>query len=91
MIVRILHLAIIAMLLRLVWRGLLQQVTAAGRGTGEPGVGRAPTIYKGLMVKDPVCGLHVPESRALVSVQAGETIHFCSETCRAEYVKAHAR
>jgi YHS domain-containing protein len=83
MIVRILYVVVLAMLVRLIWRGLF-----------HPRVGEAPAIYKGLMVKDPVCGLHVPESRALVSVEAGETVHFCSEACRARYVEslqAHAR
>jgi YHS domain-containing protein len=78
MIVRLLYLALIAYLARLVWRSLFQPTTG----------GKRTTIYKGLMVRDPVCGRHVLEDRALRSVESGETIHFCSETCRARYVES---
>jgi YHS domain-containing protein len=77
MIVRLLYLALIAILARLVWRSLFQ-----------PAPGKTTPVYKGLMVRDPVCGRHVPQDRALVSVQSGETIHFCSDTCRARYVES---
>ena len=77
MIVRLLYLALIAILARLVWRSLF-----------PPATGTPRTIYKGLMVRDPVCGRHVAEDRALRSVESGETLHFCSETCRARYVES---
>lgn len=60
-----------------------------GRGardaSGEPGV---TTINKGLMVRDPVCGLHLPESRALSEVRGGERFHFCSDACLQSFRKA---
>lgn len=42
----------------------------------------AKPVYKGVMVRDPVCGLHLPEDRAITLVHDGERIHFCSEQCR---------
>lgn len=84
MIVRYLYWILVALLLRLVWRSLWRGALAPSQGGG----GRAsavPTVYKGVMVRDPVCGLYLPESRALVEVEGGERIHFCSESCRASF------
>jgi len=46
------------------------------------------TIHKGLMVRDPVCGVHVPESRAISETKGGERFFFCSEKCRRAYLEA---
>jgi YHS domain-containing protein len=84
MLIRWLYWIVIALLLRLVWRSLFRSAWAQSEG-GASGVHAGPAIYKGLMVRDPVCGLHVPESRALVEHRAGERVFFCSEACRASY------
>jgi YHS domain-containing protein len=84
MLVRWLYWLVIALLLRTVWRSLLRGALAGPRG-GSSSTDPLTTVYKGLMVRDPVCGLHVPESRALVEVRGGERVHFCSETCRAAF------
>jgi len=87
MLIRWFYWVVIALLLRLVWRSFSRGALAQPRGgsaTGDP----MRTVYKGLMVRDPVCGVHIPESRALVEVRAGERIHFCSEACRASFRSA---
>ena len=38
----------------------------------------------GHLVKDPVCGMHIPEETAL---RAGDQF-FCSEDCRSKFIKA---
>jgi Cu+-exporting ATPase len=41
------------------------------------------------MVKDPVCGMNVDESRAAATaVYRGQTYHFCSQGCKATFDKA---
>lgn len=86
MLVRYLYWVLLALLMRLVWRSLLRGAVAQPRGSaGSAGGHPIPTVYKGLMVRDPICGVHVPESRALVEVRGGEKIYFCSETCRASF------
>ena len=39
------------------------------------------------MVQDPVCGMFVPKAGAYFLEQSGQTVFFCSETCRASYQK----
>ncbi len=84
MLVRWLYWVVLALLLRVVWRSFFRGALAQTRGgstSGDP----LSAVYKGLMVRDPVCGLHIPESRALVEVRAGERIYFCSDACRASF------
>jgi YHS domain-containing protein len=38
------------------------------------------------LVRDPVCGVHVAEVLAIPLREGGETLHFCSITCRDQYV-----
>jgi YHS domain-containing protein len=85
MLVRWLYWLVIALLLRMVWRSLWRAGALAQPRGGAPSADPMSTVYKGLMVRDPVCGLHIPESRALVEVQGGERVHFCSETCRTSF------
>jgi YHS domain-containing protein len=84
MIVRFLYWVFVALLLRIVWRSLFRSPLAHTQG-GSARVDSVGSIHKGLMVRDPVCGLHVPEKRALVEVRSGERIYFCSEACRAAF------
>lgn len=88
MLIRWLYWVVIALLLRLVWRSFSRGALAQTRGGSTERSDPMPTVYKGLMVRDPVCGVHIPESRALVEVRAGERIYFCSETCRASFRSA---
>ena len=87
MLVRWLYWVVIALLLRIVWRSFFRGALAQPRGGSSPG-DAMPGVYKGLMVRDPVCGVHIPETRALVEVRGGERVHFCSEACRASFRSA---
>lgn len=88
---RFLYFLVLLFLARLLWNavaGLLagearRQMGARGREEGAPN-----TIHRGLMVRDPVCGVHLPENRAIVEVRSGERYHFCSEKCRQSFLKA---
>jgi YHS domain-containing protein len=37
------------------------------------------------LVRDPVCGMHVDETRAIPFREGGELLHFCSIACRDAY------
>ena len=40
------------------------------------------------LVRDPVCGVHVAEARAIPLRDGGEVVHFCSAACRDKYTAA---
>ena len=78
----LLFLLLITMLLRAGYR-LLEGVIegATGRPARRPARGGVPR--KGAqMVRDPVCGTFVVQSRALTAVRGGQTAWFCSDECR---------
>lgn len=92
---RFLYFLVVLFLARLAWNAvasmLLEQARRqmGARGPYAPQGEQAPrTIHKGLMVRDPVCGLHVPEQRALTEVRDGERYHFCSDECRQSFLRA---
>ena len=73
-------------LLRAVWRligGIVQGSISAGPVQQGPR-SAAPTAVK--MVRDPVCGTYVVPGKALEHVRGRETMYFCSEKCRAQYM-----
>lgn len=37
------------------------------------------------MALDPVCGSYVPLSAAVISIEHGKTVYFCSDDCREKY------
>jgi YHS domain-containing protein len=41
------------------------------------------------MVRDPVCGVYIPEQGALVEHRDGKIHHFCSEACREKFKKGN--
>ena len=57
------------------------------RKVGESSPHERKTIYRGQMVRDPVCGVYIPEQGALVERRSGETYHFCSEACRESFLQ----
>lgn len=67
----------IYMLLRGVWRGVVDAARV------PPAEGARPT--KGTLVQDPVCGTFVVRERALSARSGGTTQYFCSEDCRRKY------
>jgi YHS domain-containing protein len=38
------------------------------------------------LVRDPVCGMHIAEHRAIPLREGGELVHFCSTECREKYL-----
>jgi YHS domain-containing protein len=37
------------------------------------------------LVRDPICGMHVDETRSIPFREGGELVHFCSTACRDAY------
>ena len=37
------------------------------------------------LVRDPVCGVHIAEDRAIPLEVGGQVVHFCSPKCRDQY------
>jgi YHS domain-containing protein len=62
-------------------RGFLNSLTR-----GETIPGQQPTVGSRRLVRDPVCGVHVAEDRAIPLQTPGEVVHFCSAACRDHYV-----
>ena len=74
----------VAMLRRAVsWmlRGFLSSPT---RGHSAP-ANQQPVTSSRRLVRDPVCGVHIAEDRAIPLRVRGEVVHFCSVACRDQY------
>lgn len=87
---RFLVFLLILFLARLLWNAVASLMAGQARqqmGGNERRPGDN-TIHRGQMVRDPVCGLHLPESRAITETRSGERVHFCSERCRQSFLKA---
>jgi YHS domain-containing protein len=86
--VRLLQFLAFIILLRFVWRAVIRLMagpeTSRVRG-GSPE--ERKTIYRGQMVRDPVCGVYIPEQGSLVERRGGETYNFCSEACRDSFLQ----
>ena len=90
---RFLYFLIMLVLARMAWNALNAWLAdsaakrrmggGADRRSASPGM-----VNKGLMVRDPVCGLHLPATSAISVSRAGKTLHFCSEQCRQSFVEA---
>jgi YHS domain-containing protein len=57
---------------------------ASAGGVNEPSASGIEASRR--LVRDPVCGGHVAEYRAIPLREGGELIHFCSTECRDQYV-----
>lgn len=78
---------IFALLRRVVAWFLRAMVNAPARREGSAERGSAPGIEGSRrLVRDPVCGVHVAEYRAIPLREGGELVHFCSTACREQYV-----
>ena len=69
---------------RAFWR-IMDGVLDAARGA--PPQRRNENAHAVKLVRDPVCGTHVPPRAALSLTSAGSTHYFCSERCRSEFAK----
>jgi YHS domain-containing protein len=47
---------------------------------------QADKIGSRKLVRDPVCGVHITEDRALALPEGSGVVHFCSKECRDQYV-----
>jgi YHS domain-containing protein len=76
---------LVLLVLRAVWR-LMEGVVrgAVGDGARQTTARRAPPAVK--LAKDPVCGTFVVPGKAPSLVRAGETVYFCSDKCRDEFL-----
>src|SRR5438046_8935214 len=70
-------------LLRRIVGGMLRNDTAPGPQATEGSID-TPTAARRL-VRDPVCGMHVDETRSIPFRDAGELVHFCSTAWRVVY------
>jgi len=62
-------------------RGFLSSPT---RGQGAP-ANQQPVTSSRRLVRDPVCGVHIAENRAIPLRVGAEVVHFCSVACRDQY------
>jgi YHS domain-containing protein len=63
-------------------RDFLNSLT--GRNTTRS-TNQAPTTSSRRLVRDPVCGVHIAEERAIPLRSGDEIVHFCSVACRDQY------
>ena len=76
----VLRVLVVLVVLWAVWR-LLRGVLE-GAGMLSAGSRQTPSVK---LVRDPVCGVFVTPSTALVARAGGETAYFCSEKCRKQW------
>jgi YHS domain-containing protein len=80
---------LVLFLVRALWRllgGIVRGAISAG--PAAPGHRRAdPPAVK--MSRDPVCGTYVVPGKALELAKGRETLYFCSQRCRDEWLNAH--
>jgi YHS domain-containing protein len=55
---------------------------AAGERARRPSAAGPRAVSRGRMVRDRVCGTHIPLDRALTLEEDGETLYFCGAKCR---------
>lgn len=74
-------------------RLVLQFVGGLMRGlSGRSSTGQAKSPQArmgGKLVRDPQCGTHIPETRALRLGRGDQVLFFCSQDCRDRWTAAH--
>jgi YHS domain-containing protein len=80
----------ILMIVRIVLRMFagLRRAAGGGAATGPAGSRTPQTREGGRLVRDPQCGTHIPQARAVAWSSRGETHYFCSTRCRDEWSAA---
>jgi YHS domain-containing protein len=80
---RLLQFLALLFVVRYVFRTVAQWLTdGTGRQRVDGPSGGSKLVYRGQMVRDPVCGLFLLRESAVEDHMGGETHHFCSEKCR---------
>lgn len=73
----------VALLRRLVgW--MVGKAAEQNQNAGYEAPGREAIARR--LVKDPVCGMHIPEARGIPLREGEETVYFCSMECRERYL-----
>ena len=72
-------------LLRRIVGGMLRNAKVPGRQTADASPGIPAPAAARRLVRDPVCGMHVDETRSLPLREGAELLHFCSPACRDAY------
>ena len=73
------RLLIAALIIRLIW-GLVASILSGASGPKQV---RRPRSMQ--LVRDPVCGTYIQQSRALRGEADGKTHYFCSEECKEKF------
>jgi uncharacterized protein len=85
-VIRVILIAVLMFLIaRAFWRvvdGIMEGVTGASGRRGRTQRGAVK------LVRDPVCGTHVPINTSVVLTVGGTTHHFCSTACRDQFRRA---
>jgi YHS domain-containing protein len=76
---------LVLFVVRAIWRLLEGIVSGASAPSPRRRNAGAPAVK---LVKDPVCGTFVVPGKSPSLVRAGETVYFCSNTCRDKYGQA---
>jgi len=84
-IIRIIAVLLVIRLLMRFFAGLREGLSGKGPTTGKV---QGPRVG-GRLVRDPQCGTHVPESRALRLGTGDTAVYFCSATCRDRWAATH--
>lgn len=84
--VRILFFILILFWIRLIVSKLFGSLQQRNPSQQRPRSAGGRTIH-GKMVKDPHCGMYVATELAISDGSQGETVYFCSEECRREYLQ----
>ena len=72
-------------LLRRIVGGMLRDQAVPGSQATDDSAGIPAPAASRHLVRDPVCGLHVDETRSIPLREGGELLHFCSPACRDAY------
>jgi len=73
-------------LLRRILGGLLGDRTGSAPQSVDATSGIPGQATARRLVRDPVCGMHVDDTRSIPFREGGELLHFCSPACRDAYV-----
>jgi YHS domain-containing protein len=81
-VVRLLALAVLALLIYLILRAVIAGFLAGLRGSPRAG---APRAFRNDLVKDPVCETYVPRRSAIARNTGVATYYFCSSACAEKF------
>lgn len=76
-------------LVRFLWRAVSRLLAGPEMKTVNDGSShRREPIYRGQMVRDPVCGVYIPQQNSLSERRDNKLYYFCSETCLETFQKS---